>query len=567
MTGRRRRMRGRDGPRRPPVRRVAAGSEAWRLRRPMRLAPGQVMHGPRLDEHPPHLLAHRAFDREAKAVPAGALAASSITCRPNRSMNVRPAADRAARRARLPPSAEGRPAAWAPRRRRVPRRRRPERCRRAPRARWHPSHPDSPRDGDCADVLDYLWPVRRAEASHRKPFGAGRARYRRVRSLEPAGELDRGVFRVSEEFSCTEHEEPDGSVRVRVAGELDAAEAPSASGRPSAPGGSGARRAARPLGPDVHGPVRPARDRGGRRRGPPGRLWLRDRRPGARGGAAGVHRGGRAASPARAPGASGRGALGPAGDDAVEPAVGAADRDRAFADRRPVIAANATRPRRTRTRPGRTGTRTARTPIRPDRIATRPRPTVISGRPIAIARPTPMPRTIPDVGYEHSRRARLRSDPRPRRHGRRAPACRRAARSHRGRARPRRRASATPPQPSATVAAYGRDRLADHRGALRQRRTCGPPRPGRPSTRADEPRAAAPDRPRPPAIANRPHAIANGRRVTATTRIRTVPMAPSTARDARAERLVRRHPWASSDAVHQAGDRVVGRIRRHLSPV
>ena len=38
--------------------------------------------------------------------------------------------------------------------------------------------------------------------------------------------MDRGWVRVSEEFSCTEHEEPDGSVRVRAAGKLDAAEAP-----------------------------------------------------------------------------------------------------------------------------------------------------------------------------------------------------------------------------------------------------------------------------------------------------------------------------------------------------
>ena len=31
---------------------------------------------------------------------------------------------------------------------------------------------------------------------------------------------------MSETFSCTEHEEPDGSVRVRAAGELDAAQTP-----------------------------------------------------------------------------------------------------------------------------------------------------------------------------------------------------------------------------------------------------------------------------------------------------------------------------------------------------
>ena len=31
---------------------------------------------------------------------------------------------------------------------------------------------------------------------------------------------------MSEEFSCSEHEERDGSVRVRVTGELGAAEAP-----------------------------------------------------------------------------------------------------------------------------------------------------------------------------------------------------------------------------------------------------------------------------------------------------------------------------------------------------
>ena len=69
------------------------------------------------------------------------------------------------------------------------------------------------------------WPARRAEASHWKPQTRASPcteRYDRSRQRRHGPRW----VRVSEEFSCTEHEEPDGSSRVRAAGKLDATEAP-----------------------------------------------------------------------------------------------------------------------------------------------------------------------------------------------------------------------------------------------------------------------------------------------------------------------------------------------------
>ena len=265
---------------------------------------------------------------------------------------------------------------------------------------------------------------------------------------------------MSEEFSCSEHEEPDGSVRVRVAGELDAAEAPTLqdvlrrleeAGRDVLLDLSGltfmdlfglhvieeAADAARRdgFGFAIEGPV-PKEVR---------RVFIE---------AGAVHHlpGRQAHLAAEPPG------LAP-GRDTGEPAVGAAHRDRAFAaadqssGERDQTAADEDQTGSDRDQDGSDADQTGS-----DRDqAAADRDQRAADRDHAAYTEAP---TIPDVGYEHSRQARRRS---AQERGDTADARRRVAEQRDRTAAARDEAAA---QRDATAAerdraAYGRDRLAD----------------------------------------------------------------------------------------------------------
>ena len=328
---------------------------------------------------------------------------------------------------------------------------------------------------------------------------------------------------MSEEFSCTEQEEPDGSVRVRAAGELDAAEAPRLREvlRRSEEAGRDVLLDLSDLSfIDLSGlhVIEEAAD-AARRDG----IGFAIAGPVPKRGAAGVHRGGRRASPARAPGASGGEPPGLAArGDVGEPAVGAADRDRAFAaadqssGERDQTAADEDQTGSDRDQEGsdadQTGSDRDQAAADRDQRGGRSRscgPRRWPGHPRRRirAQPAGAPAQRPGTG----------------RHGRRARACRRAARSHRGPARRNRRASATPRQPSATSRRDERDRLADlgersgsaEQAARRARRDRQRAQMNREQAARDREQAAH-DREQAARDRNRRHA-------TATTRTRTIP--------------------------------------------
>ena len=289
------------------------------------------------------------------------------------------------------------------------------------------------------------------------------------------------------EFSFTEHDESDGSVRVCLVGELDAVEAPGLQDALRRLEGEGSDVLLDVSGlsfMDLFGLhlIEEAADAARQ-----GGFGFAHRRAGARRRAPGLRRGGRAASPARRPGPPGRGAARHRRDDAD---VDGAARGRAPPHgRRPRRrrAPIATRPRPTRTRRAPIATRRPRTPTSAARTATSWRPTATSWRPTATAMPATS-RAARAAEYERTPRVAPAHDPRARRDGRHARADRRGPRRHGDRAR-RHRRRARRHRGAARHRGLRARPPGRHQRPHRQRRAGRTQGAGRPSARADQPRA------------------------------------------------------------------------------